>query len=145
MLAVTREMNGHCSTSSIILSCLTERPNSIFNGDASLTEEPRNRSSWYLPSKLQSFVCFPDVARPNRSRILPQSSVPWLQYTHNHIVRKKLATNQEKPHKQRKKSSCFDLIYAWHGFTFAAAENTYCNMPSMFWKFGDRSDTSWQV
>ena len=60
MLAVTREMNGHCSTSSIILSCLTERPNSIFNRYASLTEEPRNRSSWYLPFKLQSFVCFPD-------------------------------------------------------------------------------------
>ena len=73
LLAVTREMNGHCSTSSIILSCLTERPNSIFNGDASLTEEPRNRSSWYLQFKLQSFVCFPDVARPNWSRILPLS------------------------------------------------------------------------
>ena len=73
ILAVTREMNGHCSTSSIILSCLTERPNSIFNGDASLTEEPRNRSSWCLPFKLQSSVCFPDVARPNWSRILPLS------------------------------------------------------------------------
>ena len=76
MLAVTREMNGHCSISSIILSCLTEGPNSVLidiNEDASLTEKPRNRSSWYLPFKLQSPVCFPDVARSNRSRILPLS------------------------------------------------------------------------
>ena len=71
---------------------LTERPNSVLidiNGDASLTEKPRNRSSWYLPFKLQSSVCFPNVARPNRSRILPLSHHYPGCNTHNQIVRKK--------------------------------------------------------
>ena len=52
-----------------------------------LAEEPRNRSPWDLPFKLQSSVCFPDVARPNGSWILPLSHNYSCCNTHNEIAR----------------------------------------------------------
>ena len=66
------------------------RPDSCVHIHASiLAEEPRNRSPWDLAFKLQSSVCFPDVARPNGSWILPLSHNYSCCNTHNEIVRTK--------------------------------------------------------
>jgi hypothetical protein len=73
----------HCSTSVLTPDWCVHIHASI------LAEEPRNRSPWDLPFKLQSSVCFPDVARPNGSWILPLSHNYSCCNTHNEIAKRK--------------------------------------------------------